>query len=302
MKQSNDSPITPSRLGQARTRQKLRVGGIPTTQQTSSSHIIHSQLSIHTFTPSLKVHIYSHYHPIQRQKRLASSWAWAFILSRKTKGEKNGDDDGLGQEIQVSHSNCIVYMTGVVDEKDERACSPLPYLVVGHHEQVCRQVWERPVWLRLPPFHSKECIWKHRSFFSWKGFILSKSLTDIHCIFFKSLVYDNGLVDRLRVSNMWWTQKIKITVRSIFDWDSTHNLRRTIHIIKVAIQDIPCYPRSPRNLLRVVSPRDNSCVASHLWKIMETLNFWVIAFKRQYIRHLLCCVEKLLAIKLDQTG
>jgi len=63
----------------------------------------------------------------------------------KTKGEKNGDDDGLGQEIEVSHSNCIVYMTGVVDEKDERTCSPLSYLVVGHHEQVCRPVSERPI-------------------------------------------------------------------------------------------------------------------------------------------------------------
>ena len=40
-------------------------------------------------------------------------------MSRITKGEKNGDD-GLGQEIEVSHSNCIVYMTGVFNEKDER--------------------------------------------------------------------------------------------------------------------------------------------------------------------------------------
>jgi len=46
-------------------------------------------------------------------------------LSGITKGEKNVDDDGLGQEIEVSHSNCITHVTGVVDEKDERACSPL---------------------------------------------------------------------------------------------------------------------------------------------------------------------------------
>ena len=26
----------------------------------------------------------------------------------------------MGQEIEVSHSNCIVYMTGVFNEKDER--------------------------------------------------------------------------------------------------------------------------------------------------------------------------------------
>jgi len=41
------------------------------------------------------------------------------------KGEKNVDDDGLGQEIEVGHSNCIAYVTGFVDGKDERACSPL---------------------------------------------------------------------------------------------------------------------------------------------------------------------------------
>jgi len=52
----------------------------------------------------------------------------------------NGDDDGLSQEIKVSHSNCIAHVTGVFDEKDERACSPLSWLVAGHHEQVCRQV------------------------------------------------------------------------------------------------------------------------------------------------------------------
>jgi len=34
---------------------------------------------------------------------------------------KNGDDDELGQEIEVSHSDCIAYVTGVFDEKDERA-------------------------------------------------------------------------------------------------------------------------------------------------------------------------------------
>jgi len=62
-------------------------------------------------SPSLKVHTYSHYHPIQGRKRLASGWVWAFILSRV----KNGDND------QVSHSNCIAYATGAFDEKDERA-------------------------------------------------------------------------------------------------------------------------------------------------------------------------------------
>ena len=171
----------------------------------------HSQATLNPYnTPSLKVHIYSHYHPIQRRKWLASSWVWAFILSRV----KNGDDDELGQEIEVSHSNCVAYVTGVVDEKNERACSPLSWLVAGHHEQVCWQVWERPVWLRL--FLSKECIWKHCSFFSWKYFILSKSLTDIRYIFLKSLVYDNGLVDRLHVPNLKGTiddSKINIRLR-----------------------------------------------------------------------------------------
>ena len=68
----------------------------------------HSQPALNPYnTPSLKVLIYSHYHPIQGRKRLASSWAWAFILSRITKGEKNVDDDGLSQEI-----NYITHVTG----------------------------------------------------------------------------------------------------------------------------------------------------------------------------------------------
>jgi len=37
----------------------------------------------------------------------------------------NADDDELGYEIEVSHSNCIALLTEVVDEMDERACSPL---------------------------------------------------------------------------------------------------------------------------------------------------------------------------------
>ena len=36
-----------------------------------------------------------------RRKRSASSWVWAFILSRVTKGVKNGDDDGLGQKLKL---------------------------------------------------------------------------------------------------------------------------------------------------------------------------------------------------------
>jgi len=43
----------------------------------------------------------------------------------------------------------------------------------------------------------------------------------------------------------------KITVRSTAP--IIYHLRRTIHIIKVAMQDKLCYPRSPRNPLRVVS-------------------------------------------------
>jgi len=42
-------------------------------------------------------------------------------LSRITKGVENGDDDRLGQGIQVSHLSCIAYVTGVIDEKDEKA-------------------------------------------------------------------------------------------------------------------------------------------------------------------------------------
>jgi len=42
-------------------------------------------------------------------------------LSRITKGVKNGDDDRLGQGIEVSHLSCIAYVTGVIDEKDEKA-------------------------------------------------------------------------------------------------------------------------------------------------------------------------------------
>jgi len=42
-------------------------------------------------------------------------------LSRKIKGAKNSDDDGLGQKIEVSYSSYTAYVTGVVDEKDERA-------------------------------------------------------------------------------------------------------------------------------------------------------------------------------------
>jgi len=35
---------------------------------------------------------------------LASYWVLASTLSQITKGVKNGDDGGLGQEIKVSHS------------------------------------------------------------------------------------------------------------------------------------------------------------------------------------------------------
>ena len=52
VKQGNDSPNTPFRLWPSKNMPtKLQVGGIPA-QQTSSSHIIHNQLSIHT-TPFL---------------------------------------------------------------------------------------------------------------------------------------------------------------------------------------------------------------------------------------------------------
>ena len=41
-------------------------------------------------------------------------------MLRITKGVKNGDDDDLGQKIEVHHWSCMAYVTGVVDEKDER--------------------------------------------------------------------------------------------------------------------------------------------------------------------------------------
>ena len=50
-------------------------------------------------------------------KAIGIKLSLSFYFVAKKKGEKNGDDDGLGQEIEVSHSNCIVYMTEVVDEE-----------------------------------------------------------------------------------------------------------------------------------------------------------------------------------------
>jgi len=72
-------------------------------------------------------------------KAIGINLSLSFYFVAKKKGEKNGDD-GLGQGIEVSHLNHIAHVTGVVDEKDERACSPLSQLIAGHHEQVCRQV------------------------------------------------------------------------------------------------------------------------------------------------------------------
>jgi len=34
------------------------------------------------------------------------------------KGVKDGDDDGLGQKIEVSHWSCMAYVIGVVNERE----------------------------------------------------------------------------------------------------------------------------------------------------------------------------------------
>ena len=68
-----------------------------------------------------------------------------------------------------------------------------------------------------------------------------------------------------------------MTARSIFDEDSTHNLP-SARIIKVAMQGILCYPRSPRNVLIMGS----RLMHGHVSVTCERfLNFWVIvAFDR----------------------
>jgi len=169
----------------------------------------HSQLALNSYnTPFLKVHICSHYHPIQGQKRLASSWAWAFILSQITKGEKNGDNDGLSQEIEVSHSNCIVYMTGVFDEKDERACSPLSLASCGTSGASLSTSLRAACLTQIVVVVvvSFEGVYL-KTFSSWKGFILSKSLTDIWGIFWRVLCTIMAwLIDYRCQGDNWWQQ------------------------------------------------------------------------------------------------
>ena len=100
MKQNNDSPNTPFRLGQGRTCQKLQVRGIPTTQQTSSSHIIHNQLSIHT-TPLFSKFTFT---PTTIPFRDENDWHQVeleLLFCHEKRREKS--DDGLSQEIEVSH-------------------------------------------------------------------------------------------------------------------------------------------------------------------------------------------------------
>jgi len=101
VKQRNDN--TPFRLPQART--CPQTAGSRNSYSTDILFTYHSQPALNPYnTLSLKVHIYSHYYSIQGRKRLASYWVLASTLSQITKGVKNGDDGGLGQEIKVSHS------------------------------------------------------------------------------------------------------------------------------------------------------------------------------------------------------
>jgi len=87
-----------------------------------------------------------------------------------------------------------------------------------------------------------------------------------------------------------------------------YHLRRTIHIIKVAMRDKLCFPRSPRNLLRVVSSRchDSCMVMSVICERSLTYSWHRVCVlsspycchreakqKRRCIRHLLCFVSEL---------
>jgi len=44
------------------------------------------------------------------------------VLSRTAEeGVENDDNDEWGQGVEVNHSSCTMYVSGVIDEKDERA-------------------------------------------------------------------------------------------------------------------------------------------------------------------------------------